>query len=91
MFSKFIITFLKILKSFDRSYSIQNKSQKQADGIQKNLLNQLIKKSIKTDFGIDHNFKKIKTYDDFKTNVPVRDYEEIKIYVNKIKKGKKVY
>ena len=88
MFSKFIISFLKILKSFDRSYSIQNKSQKQADSIQKILLNKLIKKSIKTDFGIDHNFKKIKTYDDFKTNVPVRDYEEIKKYIKKIKKGK---
>ena len=59
MFSKFIISFLKILKSFDRSYSIQNKSQKQADSIQRNLLNQLIKKSIKTDFGIDHNLSLI--------------------------------
>ena len=87
MFSKFIISFLKILKSFDRSYSIQNKNQKQANKIQKNLLNKLIKKSIKTDFGIDHDFKNIKTYNDFKTNVPVRDYEEIKKYINKIKKG----
>ena len=87
MFSKFIISFLKILKSFDRSYSIQNKNQKQANNIQKNLLNKLIKKSIKTDFGIDHDFKNIKSYNDFKTNVPVRDYEEIKKYINKIKKG----
>ena len=62
------------MKSFDRSYSIQNKSQKEANSIQKNLLNQLIKISKKTDFGKDHNFKNIKTFNDFKTNVPIMKY-----------------
>ena len=89
MISKFIIYLLRILKSFDRSYSIQNKSQKEANSIQKNLLNQFIKISKKTDFGKDHNFKNIKTFNDFKTNVPIRDYEKIKKYINKIRKGKK--
>ena len=89
MISKFIIYLLRIVKSFDRSYSIQNKSQKEANSIQKNLLNQLIKISKKTDFGKDHNFKNIKTFNDFKTNVPIRDYEKIKKYINKIRKGKK--
>ncbi|MBV19720.1 MAG: hypothetical protein CL870_01305, partial [Cytophagia bacterium] len=89
MISKFIIYLLRIMKSFDRSYSIQNKSQKEANSIQKNLLNQLIKISKKTDFGKDHNFKNIKTFNDFKTNVPIRDYEKIKKYIDKIRKGKK--
>ena len=88
MISKLIIYLLRILKSFDRSYSIINKSQKEANDIQKNLLNELIKKSYKTDFGVDHNFKHIKTYDDFKSNVPIRNYEEIKNYINKIRRGK---
>jgi len=88
MISKLIIYLLRILKSFDRSYSIINKSQKEANDIQKNLLNELIKKSYKTDFGVDHNFKHIKTYDNFKSNVPIRNYEEIKNYINKIRRGK---
>jgi len=88
MISKLIIYLLRILKSFDRSYSIINKNQKEANDIQKNLLNELIKKSYKTDFGVDHNFKHIKTYDDFKSNVPIRNYEEIKNYINKIRRGK---
>ena len=36
----------------------------------------------------DHNFASIISYDDFKNNVPVRDYEEIKPYVEQILQGK---
>ncbi len=88
MFSKLIIFLLRIFKSFDKSYSIQNINQKKADYIQKTLLNKLIEKSSKTVFGIDHNFKNISNYDEFKKNVPIRDYEGIKKYIDKIIKGK---
>jgi hypothetical protein len=40
-----------------------------------------------TAFGRDHHFSKIKTYQDFKAQVPVRDYEGLKNYIERIKKG----
>ena len=46
-----------------------------------------IHKAKNTIFGRDHNFESIRTYDDFKKNVPIRDYEELKPYVDKILQG----
>lgn len=48
----------------------------------------LIKKAASTAFGKDHSFDKIKSYDDFKKLVPVRDYEQLKSYIEKVKEGK---
>jgi hypothetical protein len=39
-------------------------------------------------FGKDHDFASIKTYEDFKKRVPVRDYEELKPYVEQVLEGK---
>jgi len=47
----------------------------------------LISKAVNTNFGVDHGFKDIKTYDDFKSQIPVRDYEELSPYVSKILDG----
>ncbi|WP_264552868.1 GH3 auxin-responsive promoter family protein [Flavobacterium sp. N2038] len=47
----------------------------------------LIKNAKKTEFGKDHHFDAIKTISDFQNNVPVRDYEDLKTYVDKIKIG----
>lgn len=47
----------------------------------------LIEKAKYTQFGKDHNFDTIKTYEDFVANVPVRDYEALRPYVDKIVKG----
>ena len=41
----------------------------------------LIKKASSTKFGKDHDFKNIKTYQDFVERVPVRDYEDLKPYI----------
>ena len=41
-----------------------------------------------TSFGKDHNFEKITSYSDYKKNVPVRDYETLKPYVEQILEGK---
>lgn len=40
-----------------------------------------------TAFGKDHGFEKIKTYEDFKKAVPIRDYEDLKPYVERILEG----
>ncbi|WP_323755335.1 GH3 auxin-responsive promoter family protein [Roseivirga sp.] len=54
---------------------------------QAKVFKQNIKAASQTVFGKDHNFESIKTYDDFKKNVPIRDYEELKPYVEKILQG----
>ena len=54
---------------------------------QENLLKNLLKTAKNTKFGFDHNFAEIKNYDDFKKNVPIRDYEDLSSYIENIKKG----
>jgi len=55
---------------------------------QQAIFNLLIKTAAKTDFGKDHGFENIKTYEDFVKQVPVRDYEAFKPYIEKIKQGR---
>ena len=52
------------------------------------ILKQLIKTAAQTDFGKDHGFAAIKTHQDFIAQVPIRDYEQFKPYIEKIKEGK---
>ncbi len=47
----------------------------------------LLKKAENTEFGKDHNFSAIKSHEDFVGNVPVRDYEELKGYIEKVVAG----
>ena len=69
-------------------YNKVKKDAKTAVSDQHDILKNLIKKAVKTEFGKDHSFDKINTYNDFKALVPVRDYEQIKAYILKIKEGK---
>lgn len=55
---------------------------------QENIFQSIIKAAAKTQFGTDHEFSTIKTYEDFKAQVPVRDYETLKPYIESIKEGK---
>lgn len=55
----------------------------------KNDFTKLIEKGRNTAFGKDHNFSSIKNYEDFKREVPIRDYEGLKPYVERIMKGEK--
>jgi len=52
------------------------------------IFNNLIKVGSKTQFGKEHNFEKITSHDEFVNQVPVRDYEDFKKYINLIKEGK---
>ena len=56
---------------------------------QEKIFTGLIKKALNTKFGNDHSFSKIKSYDDYKKNVPIRKYEEIFPYIEQIRLGKK--
>ncbi len=49
----------------------------------------LISKSKNTEFGNDHHFSEINSYEKFKQNVPTRDYEGLKNYIDRVVNGEK--
>jgi len=51
---------------------------------QKKIFTNLINTGVKTQFGKDHNFESILDYETFKKNVPIRDYEGYKNYIDRI-------
>ena len=65
------------------------KSYANAAQIQINTLQNLINYAKKTKFGIEHQFHKINSIEEYIKQVPIRDYEEIKKYIDEIKKGSK--
>lgn len=62
--------------------------RKNAPSIQERVLHNLVASAKDTAFGKDHNFSEINTYDDFKKNVPVVDYEDLRPYIDEIIAGK---
>ena len=69
---------------------IYNKTQKWATNpveTQQKVFWDLIHHAEKTQFGKDHYFFKINTFEDFAKQVPVRDYESLKPYIEKVVKG----
>ena len=69
---------------------IHNKTQKWASNpvaTQQKVLEDLIRQAKNTQFGQDHHFSQIKTVEDFANHVPIRDYEELKPYVDRVVKG----
>ena len=54
---------------------------------QERVFKDLIKTAQNTAFGKDHNFKNIKTFSDFSAQVPIRDYEALKTYVDRVVSG----
>ena len=56
---------------------------------QDKVFKELIGQAKNTNFGKDHKFSEIRSYQDFKKNVPVRDYEGLKDYIELIRKGHK--
>ena len=56
---------------------------------QTNTLSELINQAKATSFGKDHHFAKIKNHEDFKKLVPIRDYEDLKPYIDRVVAGEK--
>ncbi len=56
---------------------------------QEKTLKQLIETAKNTVFGKEHAFNSISSYDDWKKNVPIRDYEDLSAYIKKIISGEK--
>ena len=52
-------------------------------------LSKLVDQAKATSFGKDHQFAAIKNYEDFKKQVPIRDYEGLKPYIDRVVAGEK--
>lgn len=55
---------------------------------QANILKSIVAQAKSTTFGTDHGFESIRNHQDFIKHVPVRDYEALKPYVEKVIEGK---
>ncbi|HVG42707.1 MAG TPA: GH3 auxin-responsive promoter family protein [Chitinophagaceae bacterium] len=69
-------------------YNKIHKGKSSALSDQQDILKNLIKVGKETEFGRAHHFENIKTYDEYKAAVPVKDYEGLKPFIEKIKEGK---
>ena len=56
---------------------------------QEKVLKSLIKQGLKTRFGKDHCFEKIKDLNHFRTLIPIRDYEDFRPYIESVLEGEK--
>lgn len=82
------------LKSFAAKIfakSLVNKNRKwiaNPEAAQESVFQNLIASAKNTKFGQDHDFSEIQSHSDFVAKVPIRDYEQLKPYVELIKEGK---
>jgi hypothetical protein len=63
------------------------RSASHADKNQALIFAHLVDKAKNTEFGKDHQFSTIKTYEDYKKLVPIRDYEGLRKYFDKVVAG----
>jgi phenylacetate-coenzyme A ligase PaaK-like adenylate-forming protein len=66
-----------------------NRWKKNAVAAQRQTLLKLLEAAKNTSFGKDHNFALIRDYADFKKHVPVRDYEELRPYIDRVVAGER--
>jgi len=67
--------------------SVVRKESMQAIQHQEKILRSLLDTAKDTQFGADHSFNKIHSHAEFIQAVPVRDYEQLKSYIEKVKAG----
>ena len=65
------------------------KWKKNAVAAQQDTLQMLLNEAKNTAFGKDHGFSGIRSYEDFKKAVPVRDYEDLRPYIDRVVAGEK--
>lgn len=57
--------------------------------IQRKILSQLIHEARNTDYGIKYNYKEIRNYDDFRSQVPLVHYDDLRPYIMRMVNGEK--
>jgi len=71
-----------------RAYRRFRHAAANATAVQQRVLHRKLALNADSDFGRDHHFDRIKNYRDFAANVPVRDYEYYKPYIEQAKRGR---
>jgi hypothetical protein len=61
--------------------------KKHPERYQEKTMQSIIHRAADTAFGKDHGFKSIRNYQDFKKQVPVGDYEQLRPYIDRILSG----
>lgn len=70
-----------------RAVNSTNKWAQNPIATQEKVLKMLLKKAKKTAFGQDHGFAQIENYEDYAKQVPIRDYEGLRPYVDRVVAG----
>jgi hypothetical protein len=65
----------------------QQQWQQRPEAAQMDLLQALVRKAAGTAFGRDHDFAGVRGYQDFKARVPLRDYEDLRPYIDRVVAG----
>ena len=60
-----------------------------AEQLQREVMNSLIHEAKDTEYGRNHLFGTVRSYDNFVENVPVNTYEELKGYIDRMRHGEK--
>ena len=55
--------------------------------VQRDMLAKMVKSAAGTEYGKQYGFKYIKTYEEFKRTVPIREYESLSPYIQRIRNG----
>jgi hypothetical protein len=61
----------------------------EAESIQDKVLKRLLDRASATEWGMKHDYRTIKNYQDFQQRVPVQTYDDIKDYVDRMRRGEK--
>ncbi len=59
------------------------------EDLQFKVLRRLVAKASDTEWGNLHNYRQIKTYEDFTARVPVQTYDDVKGYVDRMRRGER--
>lgn len=57
------------------------------EAVQEAVRAQIVSKAMNTQFGKGHGFSEIRTHEQFKAQVPIRDYEALRGYIDKVAEG----
>lgn len=69
-------------------YNRIRKSMQSALQDQDKILKELIRTGRNTEYGKEHHLDQVNNYEEFKAAIPIRDYESLKPWIEKIKDGK---
>ena len=56
--------------------------------VQEAIFKELLEAGKNTDFGVEHGFSEIKSYADFASRVPIRNYDSFKPFIDKTMEGR---